>query len=604
MIRVLNLRYNTPADLADLPSEVLAHPRDRMLIQVFSGVLEQDRIQSLLDVLATWLPGAAVLGATTSGEILNAQSLDHAIIVSISCFETSTVRCALVTQNDDLALAGRQLGQAIAQADSQVVIALGCSIKNKHTLFAGPLLDALRTELPNALIAGGQAGDNGLITRSLVFTQDGITDCGVAAASLAGQSLLANNAYSLSWIPIGKKLTITAAEGYKVFSIDGRPPYEIYRHYLGAEVADHLPLSAAAFPLIIERDGVQMAIHATGVNPDGSFDYIHHFQPGEQLQFGYCHSGLLARGAERLVAELAPMAPQAAFVYSCVSRKWVLDADIYVELEPINQLAPVAGFFCYGEYFGKPMSPALFLSQTLTVLCLSEPLAAAAPLTSLKAKVAAPESRQFQTMRVLHRLVETSERELESLHQERLSMVSELESANRQLEALSETDGLTGLFNRRKFDRVWADEWLRASRHGAPLAIAMIDVDHFKAYNDHYGHQAGDACLRRVADAIASCVNRAGELAARYGGEEFVVLLPGLNPAEALGVLEDIRRAVGALNEPHASLPQGPGFVSISAGVVSRPPDQTGDPSGVLQQADACLYQAKRQGRNQVVLGT
>lgn len=178
---------------------------------------------------------------------------------------------------------------------------------------------------------------------------------------------------------------------------------------------------------------------------------------------------------------------------------------------------------------------------------------------------------------------------------------TELEAANHQLEALSDTDGLTGLCNRRKFDRVWEIEWLRAVRHNMPLALAMIDVDKFKDYNDHYGHQAGDDCLKQVATIIAACIQRSGELVARYGGEEFVVVLPGLNAQEASEVVEKIRAAVAARNMPHAP-GCGLDVVTVSIGAASRVPQQGQQLTGLIQEADACLYRAKALGRNQVVM--
>ncbi|MDP2417606.1 MAG: diguanylate cyclase [Hydrogenophaga sp.] len=117
-----------------------------------------------------------------------------------------------------------------------------------------------------------------------------------------------------------------------------------------------------------------------------------------------------------------------------------------------------------------------------------------------------------------------SNTELENKVQQRTQA---LKAVNHQLEILSVTDGLTQLANRRRFDVVWAEEWQRALRQTSPLAVIMLDVDHFKAYNDHYGHQQGDECLRRVGEVLRATVRRAGELVARYGGEEFVVVMPG-----------------------------------------------------------------------------
>ena len=194
--------------------------------------------------------------------------------------------------------------------------------------------------------------------------------------------------------------------------------------------------------------------------------------------------------------------------------------------------------------------------------------------------------------------VAASNRELE---EKVLLRTAELETANQQLQALSATDGLTGLANRRAFDQQWAEEWQRASRQGVPLAVAMLDVDQFKLYNDHYGHQAGDVCLRILAQTMANTVHRSGEMVARYGGEEFVIILPGLGGAEALAAMERIRAAVQGLGLPHAKATVA-GVVTISIGVASCVPQHGQDAASLVQAADAALYQAKHQGRNKVVL--
>lgn len=174
---------------------------------------------------------------------------------------------------------------------------------------------------------------------------------------------------------------------------------------------------------------------------------------------------------------------------------------------------------------------------------------------------------------------------------------AELEAANRQLATLSTTDSLTQLANRRKFDEVWQTEWQRATRQGTPLAVIMLDVDFFKRYNDHYGHQAGDACLQQVASILSGGMHRAGELVARYGGEEFVLVLPGADRADACASAERIRAAVQAAAIAHADSPLGP-VVTVSVGVAADTPRMGTHPEHLLRAADAALYRAKAQGRN------
>jgi diguanylate cyclase (GGDEF)-like protein len=172
-----------------------------------------------------------------------------------------------------------------------------------------------------------------------------------------------------------------------------------------------------------------------------------------------------------------------------------------------------------------------------------------------------------------------------------------LEAANHQLELLSATDALTGLANRRQLGVILAAEWQNAARRQAPLAVAMIDIDHFKLYNDRYGHAAGDRCLHSVASVLNHHV-RGEDTVARYGGEEFTIVLPAADVDAAYNVAERVRKAVAALNEPHAG--SSFGHVSISVGVAATIPTPDTTPEMLVERADAQLYEAKHGGRNRV----
>jgi diguanylate cyclase (GGDEF)-like protein len=164
---------------------------------------------------------------------------------------------------------------------------------------------------------------------------------------------------------------------------------------------------------------------------------------------------------------------------------------------------------------------------------------------------------------------------------------------------LALVDALTGLANRRQFDSVLEREWRRAVREHSPLALLMIDVDHFKAYNDRYGHRRGDDVLATIAQAIEATVVRPGDVAARYGGEEFAVILPATDTSSALTVAERIRCAIAALAVPHAD--SAACVTSVSVGVASIVPRRSDDRATLIDAADAALYDAKRAGRNRSV---
>jgi len=177
----------------------------------------------------------------------------------------------------------------------------------------------------------------------------------------------------------------------------------------------------------------------------------------------------------------------------------------------------------------------------------------------------------------------------------------QLLETNLELQRLTNSDGLTGLSNRRYFDEYLGAEWKRAQREQTQLALLMIDVDAFKAYNDTYGHVAGDEVLRRVASVIRENCTRPADLPARFGGEEFSMILPGTSPGGARLLAEKVRRAIETLRIPHAGSPTS-GFVTVSIGGAVIVPDGDANFSGLVEAADAGLYQAKRNGRNQVVM--
>jgi two-component system, chemotaxis family, response regulator WspR len=183
-------------------------------------------------------------------------------------------------------------------------------------------------------------------------------------------------------------------------------------------------------------------------------------------------------------------------------------------------------------------------------------------------------------------------------------LTAQLKTANRQLERQSLTDGLTGVANRRHFDQALENAWLEANEHGLSIAVAMLDVDQFKRYNDSFGHGVGDECLQRVAQQLERVVRSAGgrdsDLIARYGGEEFAAILTA-NRDQAALIAERLRSSIEALQRPHPHSSVA-AVVTISVGVAVITPSSDSSPAGLCAAADAALYAAKNAGRNRVVV--
>jgi len=186
-----------------------------------------------------------------------------------------------------------------------------------------------------------------------------------------------------------------------------------------------------------------------------------------------------------------------------------------------------------------------------------------------------------------------------SIVRARLKNHLKLQLMTKLLETMAWLDGLTCIPNRRRFDEALETEWKRTQRTGTPLSLILVDIDHFKEFNDHYGHGAGDACLKKVASTLASSVTRAGDLAARYGGEEFVLLMPETDIDGARLLAEQLRNSTEEQRIPHERSTAS-SWVTISAGYASVIPSPGGDASKLLAEADRMLYCAKKFGRNRV----
>ncbi len=195
-------------------------------------------------------------------------------------------------------------------------------------------------------------------------------------------------------------------------------------------------------------------------------------------------------------------------------------------------------------------------------------------------------------------VMDAAPRELSGAQIDHLDDLRRLLEETLVLRALSLIDPLTGLFNRRHLDAVLSAEWRRAYRHLLPLSVLLIDIDHFKAYNDTYGHLLGDECLKQVAQLLRSRIQRAGDLIARYGGEEFVLVLPQTHLAGAEQVAERVRQSVVEAQIEHRGAPLGYLTLSVGGAVAAEDLDLERGEQSLIAEADSALYEAKDAGRN------
>ncbi|MEM6503824.1 MAG: diguanylate cyclase [Cyanobacteria bacterium P01_C01_bin.89] len=228
--------------------------------------------------------------------------------------------------------------------------------------------------------------------------------------------------------------------------------------------------------------------------------------------------------------------------------------------------------------------------------CLSGPVSGWFQLVGVRSQ-----ERVIITLRDIT-LCKDTENRLEISNQRLDALVRQLEEQNRMLARLAAVDGLTQLANRRRLDDCLAVEWLRLYRAQQPLSVVFCDLDHFKAYNDALGHQAGDACLQQVAAALMTVARRPTDLMARYGGEEFAIVLPETDIEGAKQVAQNLRDLLSETALPHPG--NDGGFVTLSMGIASKVPSDASSAEELLAEADQALYRAKAAGRNRIIVAS
>jgi PAS domain S-box-containing protein len=343
-------------------------PCASMMIQVFSSLNDHKKLRDILQKTYSALPFATIIGASTAGEIEQQHLHDDGVLFSITSFDNVNLSLAFSTQTDAYD-AGQQIATQIITPNTRCIIAFADGISmNGEAFIRG--IDHISHNIP---IAGGMSGDGTRFAQCFVIAQDNIIPNAAVAVSLNSDTLQLWQDYNLSWRPIGRSMTITKADGNRIYEIDHQPAVEIYREYLGEEIVADLPTTASEFPLIFEQQGVDVARSMlAAANADGSLPYAGDTPQGSKVRFGVASAQLLAKGRESLFNKLNHDAPDVIFTYSCIARRLFLGQTIDTEFAPLTEVAPVVGFFTYGEFYATN-SARQFLNITTTVLALREP---------------------------------------------------------------------------------------------------------------------------------------------------------------------------------------------------------------------------------------
>ena len=335
------------------------------LIQLYCGTTNLKKIKSVLKQLSRDFPNTTIIGATTAGEITHAKMYEEDIVVSLSLFKHTTIKATYAKSVDEKH--GKRVAKEIASKNTKAFIVLSEGLK---AINYEAFLNGIKTVTPEAIIAGGLAGDNFKLEKTYIFLDNTIYEQGIVSISFSSKKLIATNKYNLNWTPIGKEFTITDVEQNLVKTIDNIPAVTFFEKYLGKEVVLHNTLTLPNFQLLFKEGSTTVARTPLAIDGE-SLVFAASIDKGQKVQFGFSNEASVLEGAFHLKDELVNSPAEAVYIFSCIARKTLLGEVLEKEFQAFEEIAPTAGFFTYGEFYSTDANDVL-LNCTTTLLLLSE----------------------------------------------------------------------------------------------------------------------------------------------------------------------------------------------------------------------------------------
>ncbi len=555
-----------------------------ILVQIFAADGDPARLAAVARTVRDRLPQAVVIGATTVGEVLDGRTVIGTTTIALSFFDSTILSAvALDCPPGDEYAAGWRLGQAAAAVPDAAGILL---FATPLSIDAAVLLRGLARGGCDLPVFGGGAGDYAASGHSLISFGTDVFAHGAVAVVLSGPGLSIEARTYLGWQPLSRPMTVTDVDGMLVRTIDDAPAFDVYRRYLGLTTAENFFLNALEFPFLTERGAQVLARVPVAVEDGGALRFVADIAPGETFRLGYGNPSLIVDDARGIRDVMADFVPDAVFLYTCGCRRFLMQDDTDLETRPFQTVAPTAGFYTYGEFFGRGGDLHL-LNSAMVAVGLREGPSGPRSVADAERPAAAPggvhDLYANQHARVVSRLVHFIG-----------AVTDELNASNAELRLQSTTDRLTRVYNRRRLEQMLAEAMDRATASGDELAVVLVDIDHFKQVNDTHGHPAGDAVIVHLVDVIREAL-RGADIFGRWGGEEFLLILPETGAVSAVAIAEGLRERIAGSTFPLIDRK------TASFGVAGHRPGDT--VASLLARADQALYQAKRAGRNRVAIG-
>lgn len=549
------------------------------LVQFFASHVDSNAIPALYQRIIEYIPQAMVTGITTAGEIHEGESIIERTVVVFSFFETAELQLVSYSgESETEQEVGRRMVDTILSEPAAAPIKGIQLYATTQRMNGAGLLEDMQSRLAAIPVFGAGASSYDNDGETWIFAGDRMYEKGVAAVVFRGEELEIKAYSCLGWEPLSRAMTVTEIESPTLLkTLDGIPAASVYEKYLGIQNDDNFFKNMLEFPLMLKRGAATLARVPLMRRANGSLQLVADVHVGEQVRITYGNPKHIIEAAYEMQQKLAAFRPQGILIYSCYCRQVYLQEGLNLETQGFRQIAPSAGFYTYGEFYGQGEELALH-NATMVAVGMREGGETDLLTAQGPEQVRLSESKPMEMTARLARFVGV--------------VVEELEQANRELQELMQADSLTGIYNRRKMDELLSKAMAFDSAADS-LSIVLLDIDWFKRINDTYGHLCGDEVLKRTAAILREEICGAGDVG-RWGGEEFLLLLPNTPADEAAAIAERIRVT---LEQTDFGAPRS---VTASFGVTAAIPGE--EIRQLFKRADEALYSAKHGGRNRVSL--
>ena len=338
-----------------------------LFIQVFIGNNDPDKLENILKIIHKTLPLASTIATSTAGEIVEGGMIENSTVISITAFESTKVKIQLFEGESEDEIAEKVIS-AMVTPKTKLILAFNNLFANDGEDF----LIALQNRVPYIKIAGGNAGDNGEFSfQTVVGGNEKVSTTAIAVATFDSDTLQVFNDYLFNWQTIGEAMVVTKADKSTIYEINNKKAQDIYREFLGEEIANNLPSSGVEFPLIFNEDKIDIARAPVAVGKNGELIMAGHIREGSTVKFGFGDVSQNDKNVVKTVESFSKNPIESIFIYSCSARKYYLKEHLNSEFELLQQIAPTSGFVTYGEFF-KHNSCNKMLNVSSTFIGLSE----------------------------------------------------------------------------------------------------------------------------------------------------------------------------------------------------------------------------------------